>query len=117
MRRRNKERVYPHDVDHLPGLEGNTVRQGREHLGFGHDTDAASTGSVPHRDRRTLQDMCLRRIASDWEVLQQYERNNLADLPTRLRMLLLSNIAVYGPENGVGFEGLKHILMAPETDE
>jgi hypothetical protein len=61
--------------------------------------------------------MCLRRMANNWEFIRQYERNNLADLPTRLRMLLLSNIAVYGPEDGVGFEGLRHILMAPETDE
>lgn len=49
--------------------------------------------------------------------MREYERNNLADLPTTLRMQLLSYIAVYGPEDGVGFEGLRHILMVPENDE
>jgi hypothetical protein len=61
--------------------------------------------------------MCLRRIASDWDFMHQYERNNLAYLPATLRMELLSNIAVYGPDDGVGFEGLRHIFMAPSDDE
>jgi hypothetical protein len=85
------ERKYPDRIQHLPGI--------------------AATNS------RTLQDMCLRRMAGDWEFMRQYERNNLADLPTCLRMSLLSNIAMYGPEEGVGFEGLKTLLMPPEHDE
>lgn len=88
-------------MNHLPGLE---------HKLAGED------GGY-YRKGRSLQDMCLRRIASDWEFMREYERNNLADLPTALRMQLLSYIAVYGPEDGVGFEGLRHILMVPENDE
>jgi hypothetical protein len=49
--------------------------------------------------------------------MHEYESNNLAYLPATLRMELLSNIAVYGPDDGVGFEGLKHIFMAPSDDE
>ena len=92
--------MFPHDLNHLPGLEYKLGREDEKHNGHG----------------TTLQDMCLRRIASDWEFMRQYERNNLADLPTALRMQLLSNIAVYGPEGGVGFDGLKHILMGPGDD-
>lgn len=91
--------MYPRDVNHLPGL----------------DRKLDGDDGMRH-DGRRLQDMCLRRISSDWEFMQEYERNNLAYLPTALRMKLLSTIAVYGPEEGVGFEGLKHILMAPEND-
>jgi hypothetical protein len=93
-------RVFPHDLNHLPGLE--------------HRLDSEDGDN--HGGARLLRDMCLKRIASDWEFMRQYERNNLADLPTALRMRLLSNIAIYGPEDGVGFEGLKHILMTPGED-
>lgn len=91
-------RIYPDNLNHLPGL-GNKL----EGVGEGHD------GRGP-----TLRDMCLRRIATGWEFMRQYERYNLAEIPTALRMQLLSNIAVYGPEDGVGFEGLKTLLIAPE---
>ena len=100
MKKRKNERPYPHDLNHLPGLVHKLHEEDDEH----------------QRGARRLQDMCLRRIACDWEFMQQYERNNLADLPATLRMQLLSNIAVYGPEDGVGFDGLKHILMTPRED-
>lgn len=61
--------------------------------------------------------MCLRTMAREWEFIREYERNNLADLPTGLRGLLLSNIAVYGPEDGVGGEGLNDLLVGPGDDE
>jgi hypothetical protein len=60
-----------------------------------------------------LQDMCLRSIAHNWEFYKEYEKNNLADIPAALRILLLSNIALYGPEEGVGFEGLRDLLLHP----
>ncbi len=66
---------------------------------------------------RRLQDICLRAMARNWEFVREYERNNLADLPTGLRMLLLSNIAVYGPDDGVGFEGLRDILLLPPLED
>ena len=55
-------------------------------------------------------------MARDWEFMRDYERNNLADLPPALRTLLLSNIAVYGPEDGIGSEGLNNLLMLPVED-
>jgi hypothetical protein len=92
--RRAQERVYPNDIGHLPGLE-----------------DAGDGRS------RRLQDVCLRAMAREWEFVQEYEKNNLADLPVGLRIRLLSNIAVYGPDDGIGFEGLKNLLIPPPNYE
>lgn len=55
--------------------------------------------------------MCLREMARHWEYVREYEKNNLADLPTGMRMKLLSYIAVYGPDDGVGFEGSVSLLQ------
>ena len=55
--------------------------------------------------------MCLREMARHWEYVREYEKNNLADLPTGMRMKLLSYIAVYGPDDGVGFEGCVSLLL------
>ena len=60
--------------------------------------------------------MCLRTMAREWEFLRNYESNNLADLPTGLRMLLLSHVAVYGPDEGVGVEGLNNLLTPANGD-
>jgi hypothetical protein len=89
--RRQQERVYPTDVEQLPGLP--------EGLG----------------KRERLQDMCLRQMARHWEFVREYESNNLADLPTGLRVALLSAIAVDGPDEGVGFEGLRNIIIHPDV--
>lgn len=53
-------------------------------------------------------------MARHWEYLRSYEQNNLAELPTRVRMELLSFIAVDGPDEGVGFEGLRNIILPPD---
>ena len=89
------ERLYPITLTQLPGLPENN------------DSDGKS---------RRLQDVCLRTMARNWEYIREYERNNLADLPTYPRVLLLSNIALYGPPEGVGYEGLKNILMHPTAE-
>lgn len=88
-----RQRILPSDVRHLPGL------------------------LVEERNGRRLQDMCVRAIARDWETMKEYESNNLAFLPVRFRMQLLSYIAVYGPEEGVGFQGLKTLLLPPNNGE
>ncbi|KAH8597340.1 hypothetical protein B0O99DRAFT_478191, partial [Bisporella sp. PMI_857] len=93
-------RLYPDNINDLPGLENSPPRK--------------ILSSVGHNGR-SLQDMCLRRIALDWDFLADWEHNNLADIPTRLRMLLLSNVAVYGPLEGVGYENLKALLVPPEA--
>ncbi len=49
--------------------------------------------------------------------MRKYERNNLVYLPTGLRMLLLSYIAVYGPDEGIGYEGLRNLLLVPPSEE
>lgn len=100
-RNRRGDRLHPDDVNHLPGLDAvrNRPRPSQ--------TTASSTNV------RSLQDMCLRRMAFDWEFVREWERHNLADLPAGLKMLLLSNIAVYGPDDGIGFEGLKCMITSP----
>lgn len=59
--------------------------------------------------------MCVRTMAKNWEFVEEWERNNLADLPVRLRMSLLSDIAVYGP--GITLNGLLTILRRPIDQE
>ena len=93
--RRGDGRTFPNDVRCLPGLG---------------DGDGGDRG-------KRLQDMCLRAMARDWEYIHDFERNNLADLLVGLRMLLLSYIAVYGPEEGVGFDGLKSLLVHPNSEK
>ncbi|KAF4637191.1 hypothetical protein G7Y89_g901 [Cudoniella acicularis] len=94
LRTRLPERLFPGDLTHLPGLQAE---------------DAANKGM-------RLQDMCLRAMAQNWEFIKGYERNNLADLPTRLRVLLLSIISLHGPEEGVGYEALHNLLITPTPD-
>ncbi|KAG4432991.1 hypothetical protein IFR05_011535 [Cadophora sp. M221] len=91
--RRSEERRLPTDVRHLPGLP------------------------AEERKGRSLHDVCLREMARQWESVREYEKNNLADLPSGIRMKLLSYIAVYGPDEGVGFEGLKNILILPPLED
>ncbi|TAQ85799.1 hypothetical protein B7494_g5856 [Chlorociboria aeruginascens] len=93
----SNKRLYPHDVGHLPGSR------------FG-DRDGKPKG-------RRLQDMCMREMARNWEFMKEYEKNNLADLPVGIRMELLSYIAVYGPEEGVGIDGLRNLLVAPRLED
>ncbi|KAJ5051949.1 uncharacterized protein L3040_001710 [Drepanopeziza brunnea f. sp. 'multigermtubi'] len=90
---RSLTRVLPTDVRHLPGL--------------------------PDEERKgaTLQDMCLREMARQWEFVRDYEMNNLVDVPGGLRMKLLSYLAVYGPDEGVGFEGLKSLFIPPSYED
>lgn len=91
LRKRGDERLFPTELGHLPGL--------------------------PADGGRRLDQLCMKAMAQNWEFIKKYEMNNLADLPTRLRILLLSNIAVYGPEEGIGFEGLKTMLVLPPTED
>ncbi|TVY32289.1 hypothetical protein LSUB1_G009027, partial [Lachnellula subtilissima] len=94
LRARGDERLFPAEVEHLPGLPADGTDRGP----------------------RRLDNSCMRVIARNWEFVREYEKNYLADLPTRLRILLLSNIAVYGPEEGIGLEGLKSLLILPTAE-
>jgi hypothetical protein len=64
---------------------------------------------------RSLTATCLRRMSQNWSFYRGYDRYYLAMLPTEVRMILLSYLALYGPEEGVGYEGLKAILR-PRDD-
>lgn len=63
----------------------------------------------------SLAATCLRRLARNWRFHRGYDRYYLAALPTGLRVLLLSYVARYGPDDGVGYEGLK-ALLRPRDD-
>ncbi|OBT47715.1 hypothetical protein VE00_02206 [Pseudogymnoascus sp. WSF 3629] len=65
----------------------------------------------------SLVDCCLRRMAEDWDFQNEYNQYHLASLPTRLRTLLLSYIARYGPVDGVGYVGLERLLQLPKDDD
>ncbi|TVY89088.1 hypothetical protein LAWI1_G008532 [Lachnellula willkommii] len=94
LRARGDKRLFPAEVEHFPGLPADSIDGGR----------------------RRLDNLCMRVMGRNWELVREYEKNYLADLPTRLRILLLSNIAVYGPEEGTGLEGLKSLLFLPTAD-
>ncbi|KAB8292458.1 hypothetical protein EYC80_008177 [Monilinia laxa] len=91
-------RLFQRGVGYFPGLGDNTNGHGRN-------------------GGRSLLEICLRRLARDWEEMSVYESNNLVMLPVGLRMALLSYIAVHGPEEGVGFQGLKTLLVSPILEE
>ncbi|TGO37479.1 hypothetical protein BHYA_0096g00180 [Botrytis hyacinthi] len=94
------------------GEEGRLIPRGVGYFpGLGDDIN----GNGPN-GRRSLLAICLKRLASDWQNMSVYESNNLALLPVSLRMGLLSYIAVYGPEEGIGFQALKNILLLPLQD-
>ncbi|KAG9243443.1 hypothetical protein BJ878DRAFT_117632 [Calycina marina] len=88
--------LFPARIDHLP--------YEARHKPQGHDYGS-------------LQNMCIRRMATNWDFTSEWETNNLSYIPTRLRMDLLSNIAVHGPANSIGIDDLKAILAPPECSE
>lgn len=59
----------------------------------------------------SLMATCLRHMARNWTFQRDYNRYYLAALPTKVRTILLSYIACYGPEEGVGYGGLKSIMF------
>jgi hypothetical protein len=57
---------------------------------------------------------CLRHMARNWGSQCDYNRDYLATLPTSVRTILLSYIAAHGPEEGVGYGGVRAILRPGE---
>jgi hypothetical protein len=55
-------------------------------------------------------------MAVNWTFQRDYNRYYLATLPTKVRTILLSFIACYGPEEGVGYGGLKSIMFPQDGD-
>ena len=92
-------RLYPETINHLPEISSQF------------ETRIKSTGNKS----RSLMNVCLRRMAMDWDFIAEWERNNLSSIRTRLRMDLLSNIAVLGLDYGIGYENLKALLIPPEA--
>lgn len=64
--------------------------------------------------KRSLVATCLRQMSQDWKFHSEYDQEYLGILPTELRMILLSYVASYGPEEGVGTDGLQTILRPGE---
>jgi hypothetical protein len=82
LRAHDNNRIYPEDVGHLPNLP-----------------------KIPR-----LVGSCLMELATNWEYHKVYQQFYLPYLPTLIREALLSYVAVYGPENGIGSDGLESIL-------
>lgn len=83
------ERLFPESLDHLPGI-------------------SRISGLVG---------LCLKKMAMNWEFHRVYDQHYLASLPTPLREALLSFLAVYGPEEGIGYDELSVILSPPNDQE
>ncbi|KAG9228898.1 hypothetical protein BJ875DRAFT_476358 [Amylocarpus encephaloides] len=95
MKKSQPERLYPASIYHLPGLADEYVQESKS---------------------RTLQGTCLRAMARNWTFIGQYEANYLADLPLSHKIKLLSNIAVHGPEEGIGRDALNNLILGPGPD-
>lgn len=89
LRIKPQERVHPACILHLPAV---TRPQGLTHL-------------------------TLKIIAKDWAFHSTYNMHYMATMPSHLRSLLLSYVAVYGPDEGIGLENLRNILRPPHPDE
>lgn len=87
--RTGSERLFPESLDHLPGI-------------------SRISGLVG---------LCLKKMAMNWEFHRVYDQHYLASLPTPLREALLSFLAVYGPEEGIGYDELSVILSPPNDQE
>ncbi|KAI9742844.1 MAG: hypothetical protein M1818_003573 [Claussenomyces sp. TS43310] len=57
--------------------------------------------------KRSLMHTCLKRLARDWHFYKEFDRHYLPSLPTGIRMALLSYVVIYGPEDGIGYDGLR----------
>lgn len=64
---------------------------------------------------RSLVHYTCRTLAKNWEWLLEYEQHYLATLPIQLKDILLSYLAIYGPEDGITLDTLK-ILFLTEHD-
>lgn len=65
--------------------------------------------------KSSLVATCLRHIALHWDYHQHYNQYYLATLPTKIRTILLSYIAVYGPQYGIGHDGLKAVIRPDDA--
>ncbi|KAL9087233.1 MAG: hypothetical protein Q9165_006727 [Trypethelium subeluteriae] len=81
-------RLRPPDVDHLPGVD------------------------IP--EKGSLVDQAFKAMALEWEFVSEYEQLNLATIPARLKSVLLSYLAVYGPETGITLGNLRSLFYTEE---
>jgi hypothetical protein len=88
----------------------------RQNTGFRGRSNLNSLPGIRLPAKGSLVDACLRKLARDWEFHAEYDMYYLSNLQTRLRGLLLSYISTYGPEDGVGAEGLKTILRPVDEE-
>ena len=55
----------------------------------------------------SLLDHAFKAMAEEWEFISEYEQLNLATIPARFKSLLLSYLAVLGPETGISVSELR----------
>lgn len=61
----------------------------------------------------SLQCIVLKALAREFDWHAEYDHAYLSTLPVKLKMLLLSYIASYGPEEGMSSTGLRLLMMSP----
>ncbi|KAL2262204.1 hypothetical protein VTK26DRAFT_2162 [Humicola hyalothermophila] len=108
-------------------LSGNPPGAARERTGAGQrtavesdDGEGGHTKAYKHRrlpgvrlpEGGSLMDMALRRLVLDWEWQRTYCQYHLYELPTHLRVALISYLVTYAPE-GVSLRDLQAVLLPP----
>ncbi|KAI9654382.1 MAG: hypothetical protein M1821_006698 [Bathelium mastoideum] len=78
-------RLRPPNVHGLPGVE------------------------MPVKD--TLLEQCFTAMAQKWEFISEYEQLNLATMPARLKSILLSYLAAFGPDPGINVGDLRLLFL------
>ncbi|KAI9852755.1 MAG: hypothetical protein M1838_005513 [Thelocarpon superellum] len=82
-----------------------------------HHTKPHRTDGLPglqRPDEGSLLHTALKSLAQNWEWHTHYNQYYLATLPSILKSTLLGYVAVYGPDTGIGLEGLKLLFLSQD---
>ncbi|GME28887.1 uncharacterized protein LTHEOB_7500 [Neofusicoccum parvum] len=71
--------------------------------------DGSAEGSLVHYACKAL--------AKNWDWLLEYEQYYLATLPTQLKDVLFSYLAMYGPEDGISLDTLRILFLTEQELE
>ncbi|KAI9837777.1 MAG: hypothetical protein M1819_006711 [Sarea resinae] len=87
-------------------------RQMRLQTAMPHSLGRLPDARVPAK--RSLLHQAMKALARDWEWHMHYDQHYLATLPVDLKATLLSYITVFGPDIGVGIEGLRTLFLTQD---